>query len=442
MMNLRYGTMLVLIGGMLVSTTPADALDSSFGCASAKLKALGKTASSVFGCYSKLAKLGGGLGAIETAAPGCVQKAEDKWDLAPAGAFQKAETKAALTPSGCALEGQNTVLDGRCSGNPSRACLTNFDCAAVAAPPPPLPAEGVCNIHSDTTEAQALFDLVNDETIARPTHPNLNGLVQEILPDLIPNATANACNSAKVKTTGKLAAALLGCHSKAAKSGSTTLVDQACLSKAIAKHNLGYDKAEAKGALKPPQCDVVGNKDNVVTLVNGFAEKAVAGIPRKDGCGSGVVVAPETCDDGNTINTDACPSDCAIETCTPAPGTDKRWVLSFTSSKPVGSLSVFIDYPEDKVTLPGSGGSTPPGLLEFDQFNNSLGSNDFDHGLGANITTQVAADIGADPLAIHFEDCQVAGDPVPADFSCTVLGAADPTGKAVSGVTCSLSFQP
>jgi cysteine-rich repeat protein len=362
-----------------------------------------------------------------------VQKAEDKWDLAPAGAFQKAEAKAALKPTGCALEGQNLVLDGRCSIDNTRACLTNFDCTS---------GTGVCNVHNDTTEGQALYDLVNDETSAPPTHPTLNGLVQEILPDLIPDADANACNAAKVKETGKLAAALLGCHSKAAKSGSTTLVDQKCLTKAITKHNAGYDKAEAKGALKPPQCDVVGNKDMVVTLVNGFAEKAVAGIPRKDGCGSGVTLAPETCDDGNTANTDACPSDCTIDTCTPAAATDKRWVLSYTSSKTLASLSVFIDYPEDKVTLPGSGGTTPPALLEFDQFNNSLGSNDFDHGIGANVTSLSATDIGPDPLAIHFEDCQVAGDPVGGDFACTVLGAADPLGKAVSGVTCSLSFQP
>jgi cysteine-rich repeat protein len=440
MMNLRSGTMLVLLGGMLLSTTPADAqLASSFGCASAKLKSLGKTASSVFGCYSKLAKVGGGLSAIETAAPGCVQKAEDKWDLAPIGAFQKAETKAALVPPGCAVEGQTFVLDGRCSGNPARACLTNFDCAAVAAPPPPLPAEGVCNIHSDATEAQALYDLVNDETIARPTHPTLNGLVQEVLPSLIPTATANGCNSSKVKTTGKLAAALLNCHSKAAKSDLS--VDQACIDKAILKHNASYQKAEDKGALKPPQCDVVGNADAVVTQVVAFAEKAVTGIPRRDGCGSGVVIAPETCDDGNTVNTDACPSDCIIDSCTPNSGSDDPWTVTYTSpgGKPVGSLTVFVDFPENKLSLPGTGGGTPPGIFEFDSFSVSAVTNDVEHGFNGNLTSIAVPvqDLGADPLIVHFETCSGAPSAAAAgDFVCTVLGASDLTGKALKGVTC------
>jgi cysteine-rich repeat protein len=422
MTNLRFGTMLVLVGGLLASTAPAHA-QTSQACASAKLKSLGKTASSVFGCYSKLAKVGGGLGAIETAAPGCVQKAEDKWDLAPAGAFQKAELK-----GGCALEGQNFVLDGRCSNDATRACLTAFDCLSG----------GLCNVHDDATEAQALYDLVNDEVVAPPTHPTLNGLVQETLPSLIPNAAANACNSAKVKTTGKLAAALLNCHSKAAKVG--VPVDQACLDKAILKHNQGYEKAEAKGALKPPQCDVVGNEDAVVTQVLAFAEKAVTGIPRRDGCGSGVVLAGESCDDGNLIDTDGCPSDCVIDACTPNSGSDVPWTVTYASAKPVGSLTVFVDFPEGKLSIPGTGGGTPPGIFEFDSFGVSAVTNDVEHGFNANLTSIASPvqNIGADPLIVHFETCAAAPAAVTADFTCTVLGASDLTGKPLGGVTCSV----
>ena len=219
-------------------------------------------------------------------------------------------------------------------------------------------------------------------------------------------------------------------------------MDQACLTKATDKHNSAYQKAEDKGAVSPPQCDAVGNAGNVVTLVQAFVEKAVAGIPRTDGCGSGAITGSETCDDGNTVNTDGCPSDCIVDACSPDSGTDKRWVLSYTSAKPVASLSVFIDYPEGKVSLPGSGGSTPPALLEFDQFSNSLGSNDYDHGIAVNLTSLSASDLGPDPLAIHFEDCQVAGDPAAAEFVCTVLDAADPASKALKGVTCALTFVP
>ena len=427
MMNLRFGTMLVLLGGMLVSTTPADAqVPSSLGCASAKLKSLGKTASSVLGCYSKVAKLGGGAGAVDAA---CVQKAEDKWDLAPVGAFQKAEAKAALLPPGCAVEGQNFVLDGRCSNDAARACLTSFDCVSG----------GICNVHNDATEAQALYDLVNDETVAPPTHPTLNGLVQEVIPSLIPNTTANGCNSSKVKTTGKLAAALINCHSKAAKSD--ILVDQACLDKAIAKHNASYQKAETKGAIVPPQCDVTGNADAVVIQVQAFVEKAVAGIPRRDGCGSGVVLAPETCDDANTTNTDACPSDCTIDTCTPNTGTDVPFTVSFTSAKPVGAITVFVDYPEGKVSIPGSGGSVPAGIFEFDSFSVQAGFNDFDHGVQATVSDNTGTNLGTtgDLFITHYESCNAAPAATAGEFQCTVLQAADSLGKALKGVTCSVN---
>src|SRR6185369_6543549 len=218
MTNLRYRTLLVLLGGMLVSTTPAHAQTSQI-CASAKLKALGKTASSAFNCYSKAAKLGAAVD------PACLQKAEDKWDLAPAGAFEKAETK-----GGCAVEGQNWVLNGRCSITQTIVCDSDLDCA-------PNGTNGLCTppngVRNDGTEAQALYDLVVDEETT-VTHPTPNGVIDEIIPVLVPNPAANACQSNKLKATGKLAAALLNCHSKAAKL--KVPVDQACLSKATLKH--------------------------------------------------------------------------------------------------------------------------------------------------------------------------------------------------------------
>src|SRR6185369_7282042 len=162
---------------------------------------------------------------------------------------------------------------------------------------------------NDGTEAQALYDLVVDEETT-VTHPTPNGVIDEIIPVLVPNPAANACQSNKLKATGKLAAALLNCHSKAAKL--KVPVDQACLSKATLKHTQAFSKSE----LKPP-CDTTNDAASIQAQVSPFVERAVGGIPRNDGCGSGVVIAPETCDDGNTVNTDSCPSDCTVDACIP-----------------------------------------------------------------------------------------------------------------------------
>lgn len=421
MTNLRFGTMLVLFGGVLVSTTPAGAQTSQL-CASAKLKAVGKTASSVYNCYSKAAKLG-----LPVDAP-CVQKAEDKWDLAPTGAFEKVELK-----GGCALEGQNYVLNGRCSITSTIVCDSDLDCA-------PTGTNGFCTppagIRNDSTEAQALYDYVLDEN-ATIFHPTPNGVIDETTDLLIPNPTVpNKCQSDKVKNTGKLAAALLGCQSKAAKSD--VPVDPACIAKAKAKHAGSFTKSEAK-----PPCDTTGDAATIQSHIDPFVERVVAGIPRRDGCGSGVVLAPETCDDGNTVNSDACPSDCIVDACTPNSGTDDAHTVSFSSTKNVAAISVFVDYPEGKVSILGSGGSIPPGEID-----NVLGDpftaasfNDYDHGLTGVLAEGTGGDFGlsGDLFTVHYETCSGAPAATAGDFTCTVLQAADALGKALKGVTCSVN---
>ena len=62
-------------------------------------------------------------------------------------------------------------------------------------------------------------------------------------------------------------------------------------------------------------------------------------------------------DDGNSVNTDGCPSDCIAGACeaTATPG----GVLTVTVDNPEGTnfglLTVFVDYPEGLVLLPGFG---------------------------------------------------------------------------------------
>lgn len=413
MINSRFGTMLVLLGGALLFASPVAA-QTSQACASAKLKALGKTASSVFGCYSKAAKLGA---PVDTA---CIQKAEDKWTFPAKGAFEKAELK-----GGCALEGQNFVLEGRCTGNPAAACNVTLDC----------PGTGPCALRTDATEAQALYDLVVDETLTIE-EPNAGGLSNLAVPALIINpATPSKCQSDKLKNTGKLAAALLGCHSKAAKSNIP--VDPKCIDKAVLKHTQSFTKSEAK-----LPCDTNGDAASVQAFIGPFVEFSLAGIPRNDGCGSGVTLAPETCDDGNTTNSDSCPGDCIVDACTPNSGSDDSWTVAFSSTKNVAAIKVFVDYPEGKLSILGSGSVAP---TEIDTIlgepDTVANFNDLDHGLTGVLAEGTGNNFGltGDLFTVHFETCNAAPAAAAGDFTCTVLEAADALGKPLKGVTCSVN---
>jgi hypothetical protein len=115
--------------------------------------------------------------------------------------------------------------------------------------------------------------------------------------------------------------------------------------------------------------------------------------------------------------------------------------VSFTSAKPVGAITVFVDYPEGKVSLPGSGGSFPPGTYDFDNFSVQAGFNDFDHGVQATVSDSTGTNLGTtgDLFTAHFETCSAAPAATAADFTCTVIQAADALGKALKGVTCSVN---
>jgi cysteine-rich repeat protein len=157
------------------------------------------------------------------------------------------------------------------------------------------------------------------------------------------------------------------------------------------------------------------------------------------GCGNGLIVAPETCDDGNTVDGDNCPANCIIEACQPIDGSDRTVAVDFGSGggSNVAGLTLLVDYPEGKVSIPGSGAAVPGGIIT-DLPGFALGqTNDLDYAV-----RQVIADTFTFPdglaFNIHFEDCDGASAPVDADFSCTVEGASDANGDPVGGVTCSV----
>jgi cysteine-rich repeat protein len=392
MTTLTARTLLALFGAAIVAGTAApaaaQATPASLGCASAKQKDLGKTAAAVLNCHSKAAKLGATVDAS------CVQKAKDKWGLA----LDKADLK-----GGCATEARDILFGGTGAG-----------------------------------EKQGLYDLVVDET-----EVVADGLADVLVPRLRPDTAANTCQSAKLKAAGKLAASLLDCHSKASKKG--IAVDEECLNKALVKLNDpskgAFAKAEAKDG-----CVTTGDAGSTQTAVVAFVEQALVVTPRNDGCGSGFTIAPETCDDGNLVNTDNCPSDCTVDPCTPDVGSDDTWVVQFSSPKPIAAARVFVDYPEGKVNIPGSGDVTLGGDITdiLDNPFTVASMNDQDHGLTATLAEGTASPTGfsvtaGDLFTVHFETCLGAPAAVAGDFACTVVDAADPAAKPLAGVTCTVN---
>jgi len=154
-------------------------------------------------------------------------------------------------------------------------------------------------------------------------------------------------------------------------------------------------------------------------------------------CGNGNVSGNETCDDGNTDDQDNCPSDCIIDTCT-NPAGDYTVSVNFAGSENVAGITVFLDYPEGQVIIPGSGAETAVQDSITDLPGFAFGqANDLDHAL-----IEAIADTAAFPsgllFKVHFQSCDGA-TPAANTFACTVTaaGAADLT--PISGVTCSIS---
>lgn len=155
-------------------------------------------------------------------------------------------------------------------------------------------------------------------------------------------------------------------------------------------------------------------------------------------CGNGIVTAPETCDDGGTEDNDSCPADCIVDFCDPLSGTDRPFQVTVNSGGQAASVTVLLDYPEGQISIPGSGGAVPSGIIDSLPFLAFGTSNDLDHAL-----RQIVA--GSFPIAdgvlfqVHFEDCNGAVPPVaPGDFTCTVLDAFDSSSQPLGGVTCSV----
>jgi len=166
---------------------------------------------------------------------------------------------------------------------------------------------------------------------------------------------------------------------------------------------------------------------------------APAAEPAKAVCGNGKIEPGETCDDGNTKDGDSCPSNCRIERCTETSSTRRFSV--FLEGQPetdVQGVTLFIRYPEAKISIP-SGGSddpvkrsifdTPPEVLQV--------PNDLDYGLREVMVGTKAFHPGR-LFTIQFRDCEGATAPAASELHCSLEDAADSAGAHVPDLHCSV----
>ncbi len=161
--------------------------------------------------------------------------------------------------------------------------------------------------------------------------------------------------------------------------------------------------------------------------------------PPKAVCGNGKIEVGETCDDGNTKDGDSCPSNCRIEPCIETSGTRRFAVfLEGRAETDVQGVTVFVRYPESKISIP-SGGSDEPVRQSISDIPADVLQmpNDLDYGLREVM-------VGTKPFhpgrlfTIQFRDCQGATPPAASELRCTVEDAADSAGGQIRDLRCSV----
>lgn len=162
-------------------------------------------------------------------------------------------------------------------------------------------------------------------------------------------------------------------------------------------------------------------------------------------CGNGCLEPGESCDDGNTVGGDNCPANCVIAPCTPS-GTlaDVRVSFARPSGVTVGAITIFLDYPDGKVSIPGSGADgTVVARISNTPANFSSSPFDLDYAMRETIA---AFNRTLNPGAIFdvgFDTCVGSATLRRSDFTCTVEEASTPTGANITpltGFSCSVSI--
>ena len=152
-------------------------------------------------------------------------------------------------------------------------------------------------------------------------------------------------------------------------------------------------------------------------------------LPVSATCGNRTVDAGETCDDGNTLDGDDCPSTCFVGGCTPIPGTSRMASVTYVPppGQTVGGLGLFVDYPESQVRHPMIRVSSGVSGVVHDR----------DYGLTEELIDATGTGLPGTLFMMQFSDCQGATPPTAADFRCTVEDASDESGNVLDPATIS-----
>lgn len=163
-------------------------------------------------------------------------------------------------------------------------------------------------------------------------------------------------------------------------------------------------------------------------------------------CGNGKIDAGETCDDGNVVDGDACPGNCSIASCAVTGSATATVTFTVPGGTDVTALSIYLDYPEAAVAIPGSGSqaAVQNAITLIPGNNATFTPNDLNYALRNVI---VDNDVPPAPLPpgapglfdIALQRCGAAPLPVPGDFNCRVDSASAAGGVSVFSATCAVT---
>ena len=195
----------------------------------------------------------------------------------------------------------------------------------------------------------------------------------------------------------------------------------------------------------PPTTTTSTTSSSTSTVTSGTSGPTTTSttIVSNDVCGNGMTVPPETCDDSNSVNTDNCPSDCIIDACavTATPAGVLTVTVDNTEGANFGVVTVFVDYPEGLVLIPGFGDdSQVQGAVTGRPTTGApqCTVNDREHGLSFGCFSVSGLSDGQ-LFQAAFRDCGNGGPPALGNFTCTVVEATSPLGAPVN-TTCTLSL--
>lgn len=139
-------------------------------------------------------------------------------------------------------------------------------------------------------------------------------------------------------------------------------------------------------------------------------------------CGNGTKEAGEDCDDGNTFDCDACPSNCRTAPADCATGTT-RAPQTVRLVPPAGqaltSSLICLRYPAGTVGLPGTGLVT----MRSSGFAGTVSVNDFNNAATIGMLGRTA--LSEVNVTLSFDLCNGATAPPPTAFACRVVSASN-----------------